>query len=143
LAQAETLGKNAQGALVALGAAHGFDPTQVAPLSVLARAAQKRGDPTAERRWLEKLAGLSEHDASVSTRLLELLIEAGRYQRAVQVGQQAIYADLSSIDAHYFYGLALLRTGNRREGRFELESARLCSGTPAQKARVEAALAAH
>jgi cellulose synthase operon protein C len=133
--------KDAATARSAFELAHAADPTQSEPLAELADLAAAEKVPEEEVRHLEKLARLSEHSAAVHRRLLAKLIELGRFAEAVQVGEAALWADVDGLDTHLWFAEALLAAGDSERARFELESATLCRGEPAERAEAHARLA--
>jgi hypothetical protein len=57
------------------------------------------------------------------------------------VGESALFVDVQSGDVHTGYARALAATGDHETAAFELESALLCAGKPAEKATEHALLA--
>jgi tetratricopeptide (TPR) repeat protein len=117
--------------LAALEAARGFDETQAAPLYRLLRLAEARADADGALALLERLARLSEHDATVYRELVTRLVARGEYDKAVAYGEAAIYVDITGFATHRAFAEALLQTGKKRRAAFELESALLCEAEPA------------
>lgn len=128
-------------ARAALELAHQRDPTQVEPLLGLAEIARREDVPDQELTILQKLARLSEHSPSVHRRLLERLVMDRRYEDAVREGEAAIWADVNGLGTHVAFAEALERTGDLARARFELETAVLCPGKPAELADAHARLA--
>lgn len=120
--------------LAVLGRAHELDPSQSEPLRGLWRLAQRASDVQEERRVLERLALLEEHDVSVYRRLLELLMEQKDYAAVVALGQAAVYADIEGILTHARYATALAAQGQVDAADFEFQSALSCPGAPEQLA---------
>jgi tetratricopeptide (TPR) repeat protein len=131
--------KDANAARSALEAAHRFDPSQAEPVARLAELA--RDNASEEIRWLEKLALLSQHEPPVYVRLLELLVQEGKLERAIEVGEAALHADMTGLETHLWFGRALAQKGDLKRAAFELESATLCQGPPAARAQAHRELA--
>ena len=125
----------------ALEAATRLDPSQASPLYTLADFAEKTGDSAGEIAALQALAALEQHEPKVYQRLLTRLIQSGAYAEAAQLGEAAIFADVSGLTTHLLFGEALARTGKRERAQFELESATLCEGSPEDLAEAHARLA--
>jgi len=139
---AQTLGSNDEaGARRALTSATQLDPSQASPYYALADLAEKNGDSAAELQALRALALLEQHEPKVYQRLLRRLNETGGYAEAVQVGEAAIFADVSGLTTHLLFAEALARTGNLERAEFELVSATLCEGTPEEVAEAHVRLA--
>jgi len=139
---AQTLGSNDEaGAKRALQSASQHDPSQASPYYALADLAEKSGDTAAELQALRALALLEQHEPKVYQRLLRRLNETGAYAEAVQVGDAAIFADVSGLTTHVLFAEALTRTGNLERAEFELVSATLCEGPPEDVADAHARLA--
>jgi len=125
----------------ALEAATRLDPSQASPLYTLADFAEKDADPAAELAALRALAALEQHEPKVYQRLLRRLIQSGAYAEAAQVGEAAVFADVSGLTTHLLFGEALARTGKPERAAFELESATLCEGSAEDLAEAHAQLA--
>jgi len=125
----------------ALEAATKLDPTQASPFYTLSELAEKSGDSAGELEALRALAALEQHEPKVYRRLLERLIQDGAYAEAAQVGEAAVFADVSGRSTHLLFGQALARTGQTERALFELESATLCEGSPEELAEAHAQLA--
>jgi len=110
-------------------------------LYTLADFAEKTGDLAAEITALRALAALEQHEPKVYQRLLTRLVKSGAYAEAVEVGEAAVFADVSGLTTHLLFGEALARVGKRERAQFELESATLCEGTPEELAEAHAQLA--
>lgn len=118
-----------------------FDPTQAEPFLALADIAASEKVPDDELEKLEKVAPLSPHSPVVQKRLLAALLAKKRYADAVRAGEAALYADMNGIETHTLFAQALQETGDLKRARFELESALLCPGEPAQLSLAHAQLA--
>jgi len=140
LAEALMASKQPAEAKKALAAAHAFDSTQAEPLMALHKIAQAEDDASAEIEALSKLGKLEQHGAGLFARLFELLTTKARYQELVDLGETALWADLSNFEVHYLLALALEKTGQTKRALFELESAVLCDAPPPRKAEAHAAL---
>jgi tetratricopeptide (TPR) repeat protein len=139
---AQTLGANDEASVKsALQAATRLDPTQATPFYTLADLAGKAGDAASELEALRALAALEQHEPKVYQRLLERLIQTGAYAEAAQVGEAAVFADVSGLTTHLLFGEALAKTGKRERAQFELESATLCEGSAEDLAEAHAQLA--
>lgn len=125
----------------ALEAAHRFDPTQAAPLKRLYGLAKRASDTGRQIAVLTDLAAIEEHDPSVYRALLELLVDAGEFEKARAVGEAAIWVDVEGVRTHLLYGRALAGLRRPRESLFEFESATLCPGRPSELAEAHARLA--
>lgn len=121
-------------AIAQLTAAHHFDRRASEPLARLAELHQQAGDDEAELAVLRLLAPLEEHAGSLHRRLLELLTQRGLWQEAAAAGEAALWAQLNDLRIHALFARALEMTGNRERALYELESAALCPGTPAERA---------
>ncbi|HWA77543.1 MAG TPA: hypothetical protein VG937_34640 [Polyangiaceae bacterium] len=117
-----------------------FDPTQAEPLMALADIAAAEKVPDDELAKLEKLAPLAAHSAAVHRRLLRLLLDKRRFADAVKAGEAALWADVNGLFTHVAFAEALSETGDLARARYELESALLCDGEPAELADVHARL---
>jgi Flp pilus assembly protein TadD len=139
---AQTLSSNDEaGAERALETAAKLDPTQAAPQYALADLAEKHGDLPMELQALRVLAALEQHEPKVYQRLLRRLNESGAFEEAAQVGEAALYADVSGLTTHLLFAEALAATGKRERALFETESATLCDGPPEDLAEAHARLA--
>jgi predicted Zn-dependent protease len=139
---AQTLGSNDEaGTKRALQAAAQLDPSQASPYYTLADMAEKSADFAGEIQALRALGQLEQHEPKVYQRLLRRLNESGAYAEAAQVGEAAVFADVSGLTTHLLFAEALARTGKRERAEFELESATLCEGTPEDRAEAHARLA--
>jgi Tfp pilus assembly protein PilF len=123
----------------ALSAAHGLDPTQVAPLQGLLRLAIQANDSAEELRVLELLAPLDAHDPTVYRRLLELLIAQKAYTRALAVGEAALFADIEGAKTHMYLAEALANVGRPDDAAFEYQSALLTPSRPSELAEAHVA----
>jgi tetratricopeptide (TPR) repeat protein len=103
--------------------------------------AEKSSDSAAELSALRALGALEQHEPKVYRRLLRRLNESGAYAAAAEVGEAAVFADISGLTTHLLFAEALARTGKRERALFELESATLCEGTPEDVAEAHARLA--
>jgi tetratricopeptide (TPR) repeat protein len=117
-----------------------FDPTQAEPLQALADIAAAEKVPDDELEKLEKLAPLSAHSAAVHQRLLRLLLDKRRFADAVRAGEAALWADVNGLTTHVLFAEALAENGDLGRARYELESAVLCPGEPAELADAHARL---
>src|SRR6478609_7151943 len=138
---AQTLGSDEEAMKRALLAATQLDPSQASPFYTLADLAEKAGDTTGELSALRSLAALEQHEPKVYQRLLTRLVKSGAYAEAVEVGEAAVFADVSGLTTHLLFGEALSRVGKRERAQFELESATLCEGTPEDLAEAHVQLA--
>lgn len=140
LAQATIAEKQADKAREALERAHGFDPTQAEPLTVLVRLARAADDKQAELDALLKLALLEQHSGEVYARLFQLFDELERHADIVKWGQAALWADLSNFEIHYLLAKALQAQNQPKQAIFEFESAMLCDAPEPRKAEATASL---
>ncbi|HEY0468213.1 MAG TPA: tetratricopeptide repeat protein, partial [Polyangiaceae bacterium] len=139
---AQVLGSNDQvGAKQALEAATRLDPSQASPYYTLADLADKSGDLAGELSALRALAALEQHEPKVYQRLLRRLLQSGADAEAAELGEAALFADVSGLTTHLLFAEALAKTGKRERAQFELESAVLCEGTPEDLAEAHARLA--
>jgi cellulose synthase operon protein C len=139
---AQTLGSNDEaGTKRALETATQLDPSQASPYYALADLAENSSDPVAELSALRALGALEQHEPKVYRRLLRRLNESGAFAEAAEVGEAAVFADISGLTTHLLFAEALARTGKRERAQFELESATLCEGTPQDVAEAHARLA--
>jgi cellulose synthase operon protein C len=139
---AQVLGPSDEaGAKRALQAATQLDPSQASPYYTLADLAEKNGDLAGELGALRALGALEQHEPKVYQRLLRRLNESGAYAEAAEVGEAAVFADVSGMTTHLLFGEALARTGKLERAEFELKSATLCEGTPEDRAEAHARLA--
>jgi tetratricopeptide (TPR) repeat protein len=126
----------------ALLEARRLDPTQVAPIYGLLRAAEQRADQETSVVLLRELSKLAEHDASVFRELLERHVARGELAEAIAVGEGAIHVDVTGFETHSAFASALEQTGDLKRAAFELESALLCEPEPPQRADASKRLAA-
>ena len=139
---AQTLGSNDEAAAKsALEAATRLDPSQASPYYALADLAEKSSDSRAELSALRALGALEQHEPKVYQRLLRRLNESGAYAESAEVGEAAVFADVSGSTTHLLFAEALARTGKHERAEFELVSATLCEGTPEELAEAHARLA--
>jgi tetratricopeptide repeat protein len=139
---AQTLGANDEASVKrALQAATRLDPSQASPFYTLADLAEKAGDSAGELEALRALGALEQHEPKVYQRLLDRLMQSGAYAEAAQVGEAAVFADVSGLTTHLLFGEALARTGKGERAQFELESATLCEGSAEDLAEAHAQLA--
>lgn len=117
-----------------------LDPTQSEPLLALADIAAKENVPDEELEKLEKLAPLAAHSPAVHRRLLRLLLAKRRFADAVKEGEAALWVDVNGLGTHVAFAEALSETGDLTRARYELESALLCAGEPAELADAHARL---
>ncbi|MFO0756896.1 MAG: tetratricopeptide repeat protein [Byssovorax sp.] len=113
-----------------LEAAVKFDPSQVEPLQGLYDMAHKQQDIDGELKALTDLALLDQHDRKVYNLLLQRLVERGKWEDAVKVGESALFVDVMSPKVHRLYARALARTGRFITAVYELNSAILCKPKP-------------
>ena len=139
---AQTLGSNDEaGAKHALEAAATLDPSQASPQYALADLAEKGADLQGELQALRALAVLEQHEPKVYQRLLRRLNESGAFAEAVNVGEAALYADVSGLTTHLLFAEALTGARQHERAAFELESATLCEGSPEDLAEAHIRLA--
>ncbi|HEX5099563.1 MAG TPA: tetratricopeptide repeat protein, partial [Polyangiaceae bacterium] len=141
LAEAADALHDAPTRLAAVQAASRFDPTQVEPLYALLKLADERNDANGAVDLLERLARLSEHDASLYRELLRRRLARHEFPDAVRVGESAIYMDLLGFQTHRGFAEALAQTGDKKRAIFELESALLCQAEEADRAAAKSELA--
>jgi len=106
--------------------AYKLDTSQVEPLQALYDMAHKKKDTDAELQALRRIAMLDQHDRRVWVRLLDMLVDRGLWEEARQVGEGALFVDVSNPEVHRLYARALARTGRQISAIFELNSAILC-----------------
>jgi tetratricopeptide (TPR) repeat protein len=106
--------------------AYQLDTSQVEPLQALYDLAHKAKDANAELEALRRIAALDQHDRRVWVRLLGMLVERGLWEEARQIGEGALFVDVSNPEVHRLYARALARTGHQVSAIFELNSAILC-----------------
>lgn len=119
-----------------LEAAHRLDPSMAEPLQALVDMAVKRKDKAAELDGLRKLAKLEQHDPRIYRRLMERLLEKKEYAEARKIGEAALYVDMEGMETHRIFAEVLLASKMVPRAIFELHSALLSSGRPAEKVRV-------
>lgn len=130
-----------QDSSAALQAAHEADPTQEEVLFGLWQLARQAGDIRGELRWLHELAPLARHSPDVYQRYLELLLQQGRVDDALAVGQSAVFVDIEGMRTHLLYAQALLRAGRWAAAQTEFDSALLCRGSATDRAQAHLAYA--
>jgi tetratricopeptide (TPR) repeat protein len=133
--------KDPTGALAALKAAHTLSPNESEPLRILATMAETRGDEEAAVAALRELASLEPHDSSIYRRLMQLLVARKAYAEACDIGEAAIFADMTGLETHMLFAQALQESGRLDRATFELESATLCEGDPRIQAEAHRRLA--
>ncbi|HEX4478337.1 MAG TPA: tetratricopeptide repeat protein, partial [Polyangiaceae bacterium] len=127
--------------IAALDAARKLDPTESSPLRALIEIYAALKDEDRQIELLRSLVLLEENDGDAYDRLLELLIARKGFDEAKRVGQAAVYVDIESPKTHRLYAEALAGAGDAKGARFELESAVLCAGEPAELALAQRELA--
>jgi len=125
----------------ALESAHRFDPTQPDPMRGLFDLATTEKRDADALSALRALAPLDQHDRRSWRLLLARLVDGKMWDEARQVGESALYVDVQSLEVHAGYAQALAATGDHATAAFELESALLCDGKPAEKAATHVLLA--
>jgi cellulose synthase operon protein C len=133
--------KDPKEAEAALKAAHALSPAESEPLRILATMAEAQGDQDGALERLRELGSLEPHDASVYRRLLGLLVERQAYAEACDVGEAAIFVDMTGPETHLLFAKALQGRGQLGRAQFEFESATLCSASPRVRAEAHRALA--
>lgn len=128
-------------ARAALETAHRWDPSQVEPLLRLADLAAAEKVPDDELAKLRLLAPLAAHNPPIHQRLMRRLLDEKLHEEAVSAGEAALWSDLFGLSTHVLFAEALVARGDRARARFELESAVLCQGTPAELADAHLRLA--
>lgn len=103
-----------------------LDPSQAEPFQALYDLAHKQKDEAGELAALRRLAMLDQHERRVWVRLLRLLVKQGLWEEARQVGEGAMFIDVSNPEVHRLYARALARTGRFISAVYELNSAILC-----------------
>ncbi len=141
LAESAEARKDKAGMRAALEAAHRFDPSQPEPMKGLLELATDEKRDADVLAALRVLAPLDQHDGRAWKLLLDKLVEAKAWDEARKVGESALFVDVQSGDVHAGYARALAATGDHETAAFELESALLCQGKPAEKATEHALLA--
>jgi tetratricopeptide (TPR) repeat protein len=143
MALAEVAGKRKDKAALrgALEAAHRFDPTQLDALHGLYELATDDKRDADALSALREIARLDQHDRKAWPLLLSKLVDAQAWAEARQVGEGALYVDVENADVHVLYARALSAGGDHETASFELESALLCDGKPADHAEQHALLA--
>ncbi|MCC6217131.1 MAG: tetratricopeptide repeat protein [Polyangiaceae bacterium] len=124
-----------------LEAAHALDPSGAEALERLVAGAAEAGDVDRELELLARLAPVVEHEARVHRRLARLLAARGRWREAVDAAEAGVHADVLALESHLAHGEALLGAGLAARARHALETALLCEGRPADRARVHEGLA--
>lgn len=125
----------------ALEAAHRFDPSQSDPLRGLFDLASDEKRDADALAALREIARIDQHDRRVWSLLLDKLVALQRWDEAKRVGESALFVDVENGAIHVDYARALAATGDHSSAAFELESALLCEGKPAEKATEHALLA--
>ena len=132
LGEAFRLSSDWERALLALERAHEWDPSEVEPLRALAQLGEKMGKADVELAALRKLVVLDEHNPGVYQKLLERLLMRGEIEEGVRLGEAAVSADIDGLRTHVAYAELLLKAKRTKDAIFELESASLCPGEPAE-----------
>jgi tetratricopeptide (TPR) repeat protein len=133
--------KDPTAAVRALQAAHELSPTESEPLRILVKIAETKGDDDATLEGLRKLAAFEPHDPSVYRRLMQLLVARRAYAEACEVGEAAIFSDMTGLETHMLFAQALQGRGQIDRAMFEFESATLCEGSPRLQAEARRRLA--
>lgn len=124
-----------------LEAAHRLDPSQPEPLRGLVDLAREAKQPGDELAALRRLAPLDPHDKKVWRRLLERLVATEAWDEARQVGEGAVFVDVTSGPTHVLYARALAAGGAHERAAFELETALLAGIDGPARATAHALLA--
>lgn len=124
-----------------LEAASKLDPTQVEPVQGLYDLAHKQQNAEEELKTLKALALLDQHDRKVWNLYLERLVQKGRWEEAVKVGEGALFVDVANPKVHRLYARALARTGRFVTAVYELNSAIVCKPKPKELAEIYGELA--
>lgn len=119
-----------------LEAAAKFDPSQAEPLQGLYDMAHKQQDAEGELRALTQIALLDQHDRKVWNMLLQRLVDRGKWEDAVKVGESALFVDVTNPKVHRLYARALARTGRFISAVYELNSAIVCKPKPKEQAEI-------
>jgi tetratricopeptide (TPR) repeat protein len=141
LAELADKAKDAAAKRAALEAAHRFDPSQAEAVAALLKMAKDEKRDADALPLLRELAMLDQHNREVWEMLLQTLVDTKQWDEAKRVGDSALYIDLESPLMHTNYARALAATGAHDKAAFELESALLCDGAPAELATAHALLA--
>lgn len=121
--------------LDALNSAHGFDPSQAAPLERLAELAHQRGNQSRELELVTALSLIEENEPRVQRRHVELLLAAHRPKEALSASQAAVYADVLGVETHRLAAEAALGAGARGRALGELDLAVMGIGTTEERRR--------
>ena len=119
-----------------LKAALEFDASAEEVRRLLVDYYRRTNQPELELEQLRAWAYLSEHDAPLHRRLVELLIEQSHIGEAVEAAERAIWVDLAGAETHRLAGLAYARDQRLTDAQFEWESALLCPALPDQLLRL-------
>ncbi len=118
-----------------------FDPSQVEPLQGLYDMAHKQQDAEGELKALGQIALLDQHDRKVWNMLLQRLVDRGRWEEAVKVGESALFVDVTNPKVHRLYARALARRGQFISAVYELNSALVCKPKPKEQVEIYEELA--
>ncbi len=121
-----------------LRAAAKLDPEAEEPWSLLASLYLKNENRKSELEVVSKWARLSEHDAVVHRRLVELLIAEERFKEAAAAADLALWTDLAGAETHRLAGLAYARNNDLSRAEFEWESALLTPMNLESEAKLQA-----
>ncbi|MBW2524062.1 MAG: tetratricopeptide repeat protein [Deltaproteobacteria bacterium] len=124
-----------------LWAAHRFDPSQAEPLQALYDLFHEDKDVDGELSALRLLAQIDQHDRRVWRRLLQRLVERGKWEEARAVGESAIFVDVHHPETHQLYARALARSRRHVSAIFELNSAILAGAEPPAAAAIYRSMA--
>jgi predicted Zn-dependent protease len=122
-------------------AASKLDPSQVEPIQGLYDMAHKQQDAEGELDALTRLALLDQHDRKVWNMLLARLVEKGKWEDAVKIGEGALFVDVTNPKVHRLYARALARTGRFVSAVYELNSALVCKPKPKEQVEIYGELA--
>lgn len=115
----------------ALEKAHQFDPFQAEALYGLLEFERRKHDDAGERKVLEALVNLEEHNGTVFRSLVHARLKdtSADVNRTIEVGQSAIYADMYDPASHVAYALALERADRQKDATQAFEMALLAPGS--------------
>lgn len=102
-----------------------LDPEETEGWVLLAAAEHGLGSKEGELAALVHWAELDETSATAHQRLLELLLDAGRFSEAARAADRALWVALGRPRIHELAALAFEKAGNPKRAAFERETLRL------------------
>lgn len=114
---------DATGARRELEAAAGIDAERPEAWQGLAEVAARLEDAPLRISALSRLAEIDEHDRETNAELLKLLVDAGRWEDALRVGEMGTFVDPANATTHGLLARVYLERGRVADALYEADSA--------------------